>query len=60
MAPVWSSRPPMLRHAYGYALANKVAPGRIQGWVGHRPITSCGLHGIGSEPVQGLLAVTVE
>ena len=35
------ARPHMLRHACGYALANKGHDTRaIQGWLGHRSITS--------------------
>jgi site-specific recombinase XerD len=35
------AHPPMLRHACGYALANKGHDTRaIQGWLGHRSITS--------------------
>jgi hypothetical protein len=43
----------MLRRACGYALANKGHDTRaIQGWLGHRSITSTA----GAEPVQGFLA----
>ncbi len=50
------AHPHMLRHACGYALANKGHDTRaIQGWLGHRSITSGGLHGAGAEPVPGLL-----
>jgi site-specific recombinase XerD len=35
----------MLRHACGYALANKGHDTRaIQGWLGHRPITSTAVY----------------
>jgi site-specific recombinase XerD len=35
------THPHMLRHACGYALANKGHDNRaIQGWLGHRSITS--------------------
>jgi site-specific recombinase XerD len=52
------ARPHMLRHACGYALANKNHDTRaIQGWLGHRSITSTVvLHGAGGEQVQGFLA----
>jgi Phage integrase family len=52
------AHPHMLRHACGYALANKGHDtGAIQGWLGHRiDHEHCGLHGLGAEPVQGLLA----
>jgi hypothetical protein len=45
-----------------YALANKGRDtGAIQGWLGHRSITStAGLHRSGAEPVQGLLAGIVQ
>jgi hypothetical protein len=48
----------MLRHACGYALANKGHDTRaIQGWLGHRSITSTAVYTApGAEPVQGLLA----
>jgi hypothetical protein len=51
------AHPHMLRHACGYALANKGHDrGAIQGWLGHRSITQHRrLHGAGAEPVQGLL-----
>jgi Phage integrase family len=51
------AHPHMLRHACGYALANKGHDTRaIQGWLGHRSITQHRrLHGAGAEPVQGLL-----
>jgi site-specific recombinase XerD len=41
------AQPHMLRHACGYALANK----------GHGTRAHRRLHSIGAEPVQGLLAV---
>jgi site-specific recombinase XerD len=52
------AHPHMLRHACGYALANKGHDTRaIQGWLGHRSITSTAvLNGAGAETVQGLLA----
>jgi hypothetical protein len=51
-------RSPSVRHTCGYTLANKGRDTRaIQGWLGHRSITSTAcLHGAGAEPVQGLLA----
>jgi integrase len=50
------AHPHMLRHACGYALANKGHDTRaIQGWLGHRSITSTAVY-VGAEPVQGLLA----
>jgi hypothetical protein len=46
-----------LRHAWGYALANKGHDTRaIQGWLGHRSIIHGGLHRAGAQQVQGLLA----
>jgi hypothetical protein len=52
------AHPHMLRHACGYALANKGQDTRaIQGWLGHRAITSPAvLYGSGAKPVQGFLA----
>jgi Phage integrase family len=48
---------PRLRHACGYALANKGHDTRaIQGWLGHRSITSTAVYTALAEPVQGLLA----
>jgi hypothetical protein len=42
--------------ACGYALANQGHDSRaIQGWLGHRSITSTAVY-VGAEPVQGLLA----
>ena len=39
------AHPHMLRHACGYALANKGHDTRaIQGWLGHRSITSTAVH----------------
>jgi site-specific recombinase XerD len=39
------AHPHMLRHACGYALANKGHDTQaIQGWLGHRSITSTALH----------------
>jgi integrase len=50
------AHPHMLRHACGYALANKGHDTRaIQGWLGHRN-QHRSLHGLGAEPVQGFLA----
>jgi hypothetical protein len=48
----------MLRHACGYALANKGHDTMaIQRYLGPRSITSTGpVHGPGAEPVQGFLA----
>jgi Phage integrase family len=47
----------MLRHPCGYALANKGHDIRaIQGWLGHRSITSTAVYTAGAEPFQGLLA----
>jgi hypothetical protein len=44
----------MLRHACGYALANKGHdPRAIQGWLGHRSITSTAVH---TALAQGFLA----
>jgi site-specific recombinase XerD len=49
--------PQMLRHACGYALANKGHDTRaIQGWLGHRSMTSTAEHSLSAQPVQGLLA----
>jgi hypothetical protein len=46
----------IFRHVCGYALANKGHDTRaIQGWLGHRSITS-GLHGLGAQSFQGFLA----
>jgi site-specific recombinase XerD len=46
------AHPHMLRHACGYALANKGHDTRaIQGWLGHRSITSTGFYSAGAEPV---------
>ena len=40
-----SAHPHMLRHACGYALANKGHDTRaIQGWLGHRSITSTAVY----------------
>jgi len=52
------AHPHMLRHACGYALANKGHDTRaIQGWLGHRSITSTAVLNVaGAETVQGLLA----
>jgi Phage integrase family len=51
------AHPHMLRHACGYALANKGHDTRaIQGWLGPPVDYQHGrLHGAGAEPVQGLL-----
>jgi len=51
------AHPHMLRHACGYALANKRHDTRaIQGWLGHRSLYEYGgLHGPGAESVQGFL-----
>jgi integrase len=48
----------MLRHACGYALANKGHDtGAIQGWLGHSlDHQHRGPHRAGAEQVQGLLA----
>jgi integrase len=53
-----TAHPHMLRHACGYALANKAHDTRaIQGWLGHRSINQHGdLYGDGAEQVQGLPA----
>jgi integrase len=51
------AHPHMLRHACGYALANKGHDTRaIQGWLGHRSITSTAVYSAGAEQVQGFLA----
>jgi integrase len=52
------ARPHMLRHACGYALANKGHDtGAIQGWLGHSlDHQHRGPHRAGAEQVQGLLA----
>jgi integrase len=50
-----SSRPipHMLRHACGYALANKGHDTRAKGWLGHRSITSTAVYTAGlSEPAE--------
>ena len=50
------AHPHMLRHACGYALANKGHDTRaIQAWLGHRSITSTAIYKA-LAPVQGLLA----
>ena len=42
------AHPHMLRHACGYALANKGHDTRaIQGWLGHRSITSAAVLSLG-------------
>jgi type 1 fimbriae regulatory protein FimB/type 1 fimbriae regulatory protein FimE len=48
----------MLRHACGYALANKGHDTRaIQGWLGHRSITSTAVYtALAPNRFQGLLA----
>jgi site-specific recombinase XerD len=52
------AHPHMIRHACGYALANKGHDTRaIQGWLGHRSITSTAVYTApGAEPIQGFLA----
>jgi site-specific recombinase XerD len=52
------AHPHMLRHACGYALANKGHDTRaIQAWLGHRSITSTAVYmALAPEPVQGFLA----
>jgi site-specific recombinase XerC len=51
------SHPHMLRHACGYALANKGHDTRaIQGWLAQVDHQHGGLYGPGAEQVQGLLA----
>jgi site-specific recombinase XerD len=50
------ARPHMLRHACGCALANKGHDTRaIQGWLGHRSITSTAVYTALAQPVQGFL-----
>ena len=52
------AHPHMIRHAGGYALANKGHDTRaIQGWLGASvDHIDGGLHGPGAEPIQGFLA----
>ena len=53
------AHPHMLRHACGYALANKGHDTRaIQAWLGHRLITSTAVCLLGAQGAGGLTAIT--